>query len=141
MIKSVPMDPNLRDCMDYQKIHKVNTPLRPICLSICSYNYKLASELSKLLSPFTRNTYSIRNTFEFIKEIHDLPTDWTYLASFDVSSLFTNIPLKETIDIATRFAFEKKNTFNGLSKTQFKKLLTIATSETNFKNRIYDRMD
>ena len=62
---------------------------------------------------------------------NDLTSDSTYLASLNVSSLFMIIPLKETIDIATKFAFENQQTFNGLSKTQFKKLLIISSHEWN----------
>ena len=127
----------------FPKIHKPNHPLRPICSSIGSYNYRLASALAKSLSPFTSNVYSIKNTFDFAREIQNLDSKSTHLASFDVSSLFTNIPLRETIDIAIDYAYKNNQTIEGLSKLQFKKLLTIATSETNFifNEQVYDQID
>ena len=54
------------------------------------------------------------------------------MASLDVESLFTNIPLDETIEIVTNKVFEKKNQVNGLYRTDFKKLLTLSTKGTVF---------
>ena len=54
------------------------------------------------------------------------------MASLDVESLFTNIPLDETIDIVTEKVFEKKKKVNGISKTDFKKLLSLSTKGTVF---------
>jgi len=34
------------------KVHKENCPIGPICSSIGSYNYPLASKLASILSPF-----------------------------------------------------------------------------------------
>ena len=39
----------------------------------------------------------------------------TYLASFDVQSLFTNIPLDETIDLVCNVIFESQTTFHNMS--------------------------
>ena len=54
------------------------------------------------------------------------------MASLDVESLFTNIPLDETIDIVTEKVFEKKTKVNGISKRDFKRLLEISTKGTVF---------
>ena len=56
------------------------------------------------------------------------------MASLDVNSLFTNIPLEETIKICTDELFKDKNTkkVNGLTKTQIKELLTLATKQSLF---------
>ena len=125
------------------KVHKSNHPLRPICSSVNSYNYKLAAELASILSPYTTNQYSVKNTFSFFKEIRELNFNASHICSFDVSSLFTSIPLEETIDIALTYLFEHNTTVNGLSKKQFKKLLEIATRETHFlfNEKVYDQID
>ena len=64
-----------------------------------------------------------------------------YFVSFDVASLFTNIPLNETLDIAVDYLTKDKNC--NLSKTELKQLLTFATSQTHFmfKNVSYDQID
>ena len=54
------------------------------------------------------------------------------MASLDVDSLFTNIPLDETIEIVTKKVFAKKNKVNGLSRTDFRRLLALSTKGTVF---------
>ena len=51
------------------------------------------------------------------------------MASFDVESLFTNIPVQETIDVATRLAFPDENVliYQGFTKKHFIKLLQLST--------------
>ena len=125
------------------KVHKENHPLRPICSSVNSFNYRLASELAKILSPFSMNSFTIKNTFSFVDEIQNQDSTSYYVCSFDVSSLFTSIPLDETIDIALGYVFGYKSTVHGLSKSHFKKLVEIATKETNFifNDKCYDQVD
>jgi hypothetical protein len=65
------------------------------------------------------------------------------MASLDVESLFTNIPLDETINIVTKKVFEKQNKVNGLSKTDFRRLLVVSTKGTvfYFNGRYYRQKD
>ena len=49
------------------------------------------------------------------------------LVSFDVESLFTNVPLKEVIDIACNFVYESDEK-PCYPKEQFETLLEYATS-------------
>ena len=50
-----------------------------------------------MLEPLTHNEFTIKDSFNFAEEIstHDSSL---YMASLDVESLFTNIPLYETIN-------------------------------------------
>ena len=57
------------------------------------------------------------------------PEAWI-LASFDVESLFTNIPLQETIDLCVQKLLEDKNYIDGLSKDTFRKMLTVIMTES-----------
>ena len=125
------------------KVHKNNHPLRPICSSVNAYNYKLASELASIISPYAVSDFSVKNTFKFVEEINQLSYPESFLCSFDVSSLFTMIPLDETIEITLDYVFENKEKVEGLSRTKFKKLLVMATKETNFifNNKVYDQID
>ena len=52
-----------------------------------------------------------------------------FMASFDVESLFTNIPLKETIDIIVNLVYENDNAIRNMNKDQFKKLLELITQD------------
>ena len=81
------------------KVHKPNFPLRPIISAIGTHSYKLAKFLIPLLRPFSTNTFTINDTFSFVKELRELKinTNDVIMASFDVKSLFTNIPLVRSI--------------------------------------------
>ena len=54
------------------------------------------------------------------------------MVSFDVESLFTNIPLDETIKIYADRVFQRKKKVKGLLKRHFIKLLTHATKSSCF---------
>ena len=51
------------------------------------------------------------------------------MASFDIESIFTNIPLQETIDLCVQKLFEDKNYIDGLSKDSFCEMLTVTIPE------------
>ena len=65
------------------------------------------------------------------------------MASFDVQSLFTNIPLNETIDIITNGLFNDSPKFMEFTPNQFKELLEIAVKESPFifNNKVYMQTD
>ena len=116
--------------------------MRPIVSCIDTYNYKLAQYLGSLLSPHIPSNYATKDNFTFIEEIKQLNTYGKFLISFDVNSLFTNIPLEENINIAIDTIF--KNYPNvKFTRKELQKLLKITTSETHFvfNDAIYDQID
>ena len=64
------------------------------------------------------------------------------MVSYDVCSLFTNIPLNETIYLAVDIIFDNNQSMS-ITKPQLKKLFVFATSQTHFlfNNEIYDQTD
>ena len=54
------------------------------------------------------------------------------MGSLDVDSLFTNIPLEETINISTESTYDQNDSFKGLNKSEFKELLSLATKDSYF---------
>ena len=52
------------------------------------------------------------------------------MASFDIESLFTNIPLQETIDLCVENLFQDRTHVDNLSKDSFRELLTRTMSES-----------
>ena len=66
-----------------------------------------------------------------------------FMASFDIDSLFTNVPLEETIDITVDKLFGKKKKYEGFSKEQFKKLLSLAVKNSFFlfNGNYYEQID
>ena len=65
------------------------------------------------------------------------------MESFDVESLFTNIPLQETIDLCVQKLFEDKNYINGLYKDTFCEMVTVTMTESFilFDNEHYRQHD
>ena len=66
------------------------------------------------------------------------------MASFDVESLFTNIPIDETINIICNSIFkQEKDEFKNFSKSQFHKLLNFAVKDSPFlfNNKLYTQTD
>ena len=65
------------------------------------------------------------------------------MASFDVESLFTNIPLDETITIITESLFGELEKFKKFTKIQFTKLLNLAVKDSPFlfNNKLYLQTD
>jgi len=67
-----------------------------------------------------------------------------FLVSYDGTSLFTNIPLSETIDLAVNAIFDSNTESHlKLSKIQLKELFNFATSHTHFlfNGCFYDQID
>ena len=79
------------------KVHKANCLVRPIFSAIGTYNYKLAKFLVPILQPLTSNQFTVKDSFSFVNEICSLSNHSYFMASFDVTSIFTNSPLEECI--------------------------------------------
>ena len=115
------------------KTHKPGKlKFRPILSALGTVNYNVAKFLVPLLEPLTKNDYTVKNSFEFVDEISRLKSDKYVMASFDIESLFTNIPIDETINIICDSIFGKVKKFKKFSKPQFKKLLTFAVKDSPF---------
>ena len=126
------------------KIHKPNCPTRPILSAIGTFNYMLAKFLVPLLDPLVTNEFTLANSSAFVKEIlkHKMESGY-HLASFDVKSLFTNIPLVETVNICVEQLFKDTSEINNLNKKQFENLLNLATKESFFlfNGKYYQQID
>ena len=87
------------------KTHKkdVGLPLRPILSMTGSAQHHLAKWLTSILNPVLQqfSVNCVPHSFTFVKEVNNFtfsPSS-VFLCSFDISSLFTNVPLAETIQI------------------------------------------
>ena len=81
------------------KIHKDGVPIRPIVNTIGSPTYYLAKFLAKKLRALVGQTPSyIKDFTHMVKELEDFKVeDGDILASFDVVSFFTKIPVDEAL--------------------------------------------
>lgn len=117
------------------KIHKENKPLRPIISQIPSPLYRLAKRLNKLLKPYVPAKYSLESSEEFI-DILRVKRPSGILASIDVESLFTNVPIEETIKIILKEVFQNPNSALpplNLTPWILEKMLRSCTTETPFR--------
>ena len=102
-----------------------------------TYNYKFAKWLEEKLKPLSINEYTITDAFDFADEIRNVSVNEDdILVSYDVTALFTNVPLDETINILVNKAFAD-DWFNktyglNLQKGQLVKLLEMATTNQLF---------
>jgi len=68
-----------------------------------SSQHQLAKWLSSILQPMLNSysTHCIQDSFTFVEKIKSstLKPSSIFLCSFDIASLFTNVPLAETIQI------------------------------------------
>ena len=78
------------------KVHKAtvnNIPkLRPILSAVNTPTYKLSQYLNKLMKPLTTNQYTAKDSFSFTEDIRKQDSTLS-MASLDIDSLFTDIPL------------------------------------------------
>ena len=122
--------------------HSSTPPFRPIVSSIGTCNYNLAKYLCTLLNPHIPNDYCAQDTFTFVSGVTRLHTLNKFMVSFDVESLFTNIPLIESINLAVDYIM-KGNPDIKLGRENLTKLFFFATAQTQFSflGNFYDQID
>ena len=83
------------------KIHKPDTPLRPIVSSCGSVTYGVAKELAKILKPLVdKSPHHINSTQDFVEQVkHITLVPGECLSSYDVSALFTSVPIDPDLKI------------------------------------------
>ena len=107
-----------------------NLPLWAILSAIKIPSYDIAKHLVPLLEPITTNKFTIKNSFEFAKEFIE-KNSGLFKVSLDVETLFTNIPLEETINISSDTLFANEAKMNNFNRNDFKKLLRMALQTTS----------
>ena len=122
------------------KTHKFNSPdeitvenlkFRPIISQVGTYTYNAAKVIANYLKPLCQNDYKIDDTQSFpsmLKQQTPLSLDEEYV-SYDVESLFTNIPVDETISYIINEIYQKKLP-QICSKTILKRLLYKLTTKS-----------
>ena len=87
------------------KLHKVGIPIRPILSMVNAPQHQMAKWLVEILLPVVAKfgERTIKAIFEFCEDIEQFSSEndieRTFTCSFDIVSLFTNVPLQETINI------------------------------------------
>ena len=87
-------------CYGLPKIHKLDTPLRPIVSSCGLVTYGVAKELTKIFKPLVcKSPHHINSpkTVEQVRKVTLLPRDC--LSSYDVMALFTSVLVDPALGI------------------------------------------
>ena len=116
------------------KVHKDGVSMRPVLSMIHTSQNNIAKYLDKKIKSFIPNDFICKDSFEFVNSIanFEIRTENDFMVSFDVSSLFTNVLLQETIELCCEL-WRKNNLDNSdLDEVAFRKLLTFATSNVHF---------
>ena len=109
------------------KLHKKDTPMRPVLSMPGSPYYKIARKVTEWLSKV--DECKINSSSKSISDkLHSIVLDEDeVIVSFDVFSLYTNVPVNEAIDVCTEYMFSGKYELPPVSKETFKTLLQLST--------------
>ena len=119
--------------LDETTIEKLK--FRPIISQIGTYTYNAAKVFADYLKPLCQNEYKINDTQSFPSMLKDQPPlnpNEEYV-SYDIESLFSNIPINETINYIINEICQKNKLPQICSKTIFKRLLYKLTTEVSFQ--------
>ena len=111
------------------KVHKINNPARPVVSMIGTLEYKPAKFLDSVIKPSIPDKYMLSSTYHFIEKLKQVKVQsHQILVSFDVVSLFINVPLEEITQIVANYLFDKDNPNTPpMEKHAFIKLMKLAT--------------
>ena len=116
------------------KVHKLACPLRPIISSTMSPTRPLATFLAGILREAFKDylSYRVKDSFDFAEQVKDVaPRDGFVVVSFDVVSLFTNIPRDLVMSIITE-EWDRVAQHTTIPKDLFLELLTFIFENVYF---------
>ena len=130
------------------KVHKPEPiPLRPILSMVGSAQHELARWLAEVVQPVLARYSSnvIKDSFGFcadLREFGHVDKD-AFMCSFDVVSLFTNVPIDETVGICLDTLYRSDLKPPKIKEDLLKKLLMKATRdvEFSFNDKMFKQID
>lgn len=109
---------------------------RPIVDTTNTTHYGVGKFLSQLLQPLTQNDFNIQDSFDAVDRIRNVSDElfdqgyrWV---SFDVESLFTNVPLNKAVQIVLSRVYEGNLIKTNLQKRTLKKTNQRLLPENSF---------
>ena len=85
------------------------------------------------MKELSKSEFKINNTEEFVKYIQKQKVSDGYkMVSFDMASLFANVPSEETIEIILKRIYINKEITTNIPKQEMKELLIFCTKNVQF---------
>ena len=129
------------------KIHKPDTPLRPIVSSCGSVTYGVAKELAKIIKPLVgKSPRHVNSTQDFVKQAkHITLAPGECLSSYDVSALFTSVPVDPTLNII-KDLLEKDHTLKERTVMEVSDIILLLEFCLNntcfsFQDQFYEQVE
>ena len=107
--------------------------MRPIVASIDTVSSELSKMLSNILKHLVDDSpYIIKNSFEFKEKISGMMIGQTEsMVSFDIVSLFTNIPIPLAMEVINE-QWDKLKTMTNIPKDIFFEMLRFCLVDANY---------
>ncbi|XP_050710737.1 uncharacterized protein LOC126995291 [Eriocheir sinensis] len=119
-------------CYGNVKTHKPGNKLRPIISQIPTPTYNIAKRLCAILTPYTPDAYNLKSATDFLDLLKTTDSKGI-IASLDVESLFTNVPVDRTIDYIINRIYYNDSTPNlDIPEDVIRGLLECCTKEAPF---------
>ena len=126
------------------KVHKKDFPLRPVVSMINTPEYELAKYLDNFIKPNIPKKYILGSTQEFLSKINAFPLKGNeHMVSYDAVSLFTNVPLLETIDIVINLVYGSESVVTPPFKEDIFREMLLLCSQSYFmyKDTLYQQIN
>ena len=115
------------------KTHKPGNKIRPIISQITSPTYKLAKKLHQIILPYIPSKYLLKSSNDFIDLLNTNKYNG-HVASLDVESLFTNVPIDDTINIILNLTYCNNSILSPKISRNLLKQLQIAIYNTQWQS-------
>ena len=129
------------------KIHKPDTPLRPIVSSCGSVTYGVAKELAKILKPLVgKSPHHITSTQDFVEQAKHIKLEpGECLSSYDVSALFTSDPIDPALNII-KDLLDKDNTLKERTVMEVRDIILLLefclkNTYFSFQGQFYEQVE
>ena len=127
LLEEAPRPPRMRGL---PKVHKAGVPMRPITSGIGSAPHRLAKVLAKPLSASlgVMSNAHLRNSSDLIQRLQQVSFDGKKMASFDIKSLFTNVPVEGAISAVKKAVEDVNDSDLCLNKVDYLELVQLCVN-------------
>ena len=86
-----------------------------------------------MIAPLRESEYIVKSARDLIGKVKAKSVPNVYqIVSFNVKSLFSNVPLDRTIDIVLRRVYDKHDSQTSIARSEMKELLILSTKKFHF---------